>query len=67
MPPPTVHAGRKGTERVLNEMVVSPARGSLAKTQATMGELVEAWFEHARRNFSPKTVRETRGYIDRAR
>jgi integrase len=61
----TVHAGRREAEGVLNEMVVAAERRSLVKTQATTGELVDAWFEHARRDFSPKTGRETKGYIDR--
>src|SRR5262249_8327833 len=62
----TVHAGRREAERTLNEMVVAAERGSLAKTQATVGELLEAWFDHARPDLSPKTVRETRGYLDRS-
>ena len=61
----TIRAGKREAQRVLNEMVVAAERGSLVKTRATMGELLEAWFEHAERSFSPKTVRETRGYIDR--
>jgi integrase len=61
----TVRAGKREAQRVLNEMVVAAERGSLAKTRVTFGELVETWFEHAARDFSPKTVRETRGYIDR--
>lgn len=31
-----------------------------------MGELLETWFEFAAPDFSPKTVKETRGYIDRS-
>jgi integrase len=61
----TIRAGKREAQRVLNEMVVAAERGSLVKTRATMGELLEAWLEHAQRDFSPKTVRETRGYIDR--
>ncbi len=57
----TIRAGKREAQRVLNEMVVAAERGSLAKTRVTFGELVEKWFEHAERSFSPKTVRETRG------
>ena len=35
------------------------------RTNATTGELIEAWFDHAAGDFSPKTVKETRGFIDR--
>ena len=61
----TIRAGKREAQRALNEMVVAAERGSLVKTRATMGELLEAWFEHAQRDFSPKTVLETRGFIDR--
>ncbi len=40
-------------------------RGALARTDATVGELLERWFEQARDDFSPKTVLETRGILDR--
>lgn len=47
-------------------MVTEVERGLTASTAATVGELLEAWFEFAAPHFSPKTVRETRGYIDRS-
>ena len=36
-----------------------------ARSNATVGELLEAWFAFAAPDFSPKTVKETRGFIDR--
>jgi hypothetical protein len=39
-------------------MVVAAERGASARSQATFSELLDAWFEHARRDFSPKTVLE---------
>ena len=46
-------------------MVTDADRGLSVRTNATTGELIEAWFEHAAGDFSPKTVKETRGFIDR--
>ena len=43
----------------------SPPRRSVVRTTATVGELLTAWFEFASPDFSPKTVKETRGLIDR--
>ena len=37
----------------------------LSRSRATVGDLLEAWFDHANADLSPKTVRETRGYLDR--
>ena len=37
----------------------------MTRSTATVGDLLEAWFDHAREDLSPKTVRETRGYLDR--
>ncbi len=36
-----------------------------SRSVRTVGELLEAWFEHAAVDFSPKTVKETRRFIDR--
>jgi hypothetical protein len=46
-------------------MVTEAERGLLVRTNATAGELIEAWFEQATRDLSPKTIKETRGFIDR--
>ena len=61
----TVRGGKREAQRTLNEMVTDAERGLSVRTNATAGELIEAWFEHAASDFSPKTVKETRGFIDR--
>ena len=61
----TVRGRKREAQRTLNEMVTDAERGLSVRTNATAGELIEAWFEHAARDFSPKTVKETRGFIDR--
>ena len=48
-------------QRALAAMVADADRHALATPGATVGELLERWFEHARADFSPKTVLETRG------
>lgn len=45
-------------------MVGDADRGGFARTGATTGELLERWLAHAKADFSPKTVRETRGYME---
>lgn len=61
----TVRAGKRAAQRALANMVTDAERGLSVRTTATAGELLEAWFDQAVRDFSPKTVRETRGFIDR--
>ena len=61
----TVRAGKREAQRVLNEIVTEAEQGLSVRTSATVGELLERWFEFAARDFSPKTVKETRGFIDR--
>ena len=61
----TVRGGKREAQRVLNEMVAGAEQGLSVRTSATVGELLERWFEFASRDFSPKTVKETRGFIDR--
>ena len=56
----TIRAGQREAQRAMNEMVVAAERGTLAKTRATFGELLDTWLEHASRDFSPKTVVVTR-------
>lgn len=51
----TVRGGKREAQRVLNETVTDAGRGLSVRTNATAGELIEAWFEHAIRDFSPKT------------
>ena len=62
----TVRGGRRDAESALAEMVTEAERGMTVRTTATAGELLEAWFAFAAPDFSPKTVKETRGYIDRS-
>ena len=61
----TVRAGKREAQRVLNEMISKAERGLSVRTGATVGDLLEQWFDFAARDFSPKTVKETRGFIDR--
>jgi integrase len=61
----TVRGGKREAQRTLNAMVNDAAKGLSVRTNATVGELMEAWFAHASGDFSPKTVKETRGFIDR--
>ena len=62
----TVRGGKREAQRVLAEMVTEAGRGLAPKSGSTVGELLEAWFELATADFSPTTVRETRGFIDRS-
>ena len=55
----TVRGRERAAQRVLAEMVTEAERGLSVRTNATAGELIEAWFEQASRDFSPKTVKET--------
>ena len=57
--------GKREAQRKLAEMITEVERGLSVTTNATVGELLEAWLEMASRDFSPKTVTETRGVIDR--
>jgi integrase len=61
----TVRGSRREAEHVLAEMVVDAERLGSTHTNATTGELLERWFEQATPDFSPSTVRETRGVLDR--
>ena len=60
-----VRGGKREAQRVLNEMVSEAERGLAVRSSATVGELLEAWFEMAKGDFSSSTVKETRGFIDR--
>jgi integrase len=62
----TVRGGKREAQSALAAMITEAERGSMARTTATVGELLDAWFEFAAPDFSPKTVKETRGYIDRS-
>ncbi|MEM8621488.1 MAG: site-specific integrase [Actinomycetota bacterium] len=62
----TVRGGKRAAQTALAEMITEAERGMMARTTATVGELLDAWFDFAAPDFSPKTVKETRGYIDRS-
>ncbi len=64
-PTKTVRAGKREAQRSLNEVIVEAERGLATRTTATVGELLDRWFELAREDFSPKTTREVIGYIER--
>ena len=61
----TVRGSRREAERVLSRMVADADHGGFARTSATVGDLLERWFAQAREDYSPKTVLETRSYLDR--
>jgi len=61
----TVRCGKRDAQRALAALVAQAERGAHARTKATVGQLLEDWFDHAKADFSPKTARETRGVIDR--
>ncbi len=61
----TVRGGKREAQRALSAMVAEADRGTLARTDTTVGELLERWFDQAKEDFSPKTVVETRGFLDR--
>lgn len=62
----TVRGGKREAQRVLAQMVVEAGGGQIASTASTVGELLDAWLAQASRDFSPKTVLETRGFIERS-
>ena len=63
--PKTVRGGKRQAQRVLAQMIADTELGLSARTSASVGKLIERGFEFASTAFSPKTVRETRGMIDR--
>ncbi len=50
----SVRGTKLEAQRALAELVVLANRGLLAQTSGTVGQLIEAWFEQAARDFSPK-------------
>jgi integrase len=61
----SVRCGKREAQRTLNEMIVAAERGAMVRTTATVGDLLTEWIEFAAPDFSPKTEKETRGYIER--
>ncbi len=47
----TFHGGKRDAQRALATMVAEAERGGLARTSATVGELLEEWFELAAPSF----------------
>jgi integrase len=45
----TVRGGKREAQRALNEMVTDADRGPSVRTNASAGEPIEAWCEHAAR------------------
>ena len=62
----TVRGGKREAQRTLAAMVTDAERGLAPRTSATVADLLAAWFDQAAKDFSPTTVKETRGYIDRS-
>jgi hypothetical protein len=61
----TVRGGKREAQRALVEFAADAQRGKLARTSTTIAELLDQWFDQASQDISPKTVVETRGFIDR--
>ena len=61
----TVRAGKREAQRATNEMISEAELGRSVRTSAAVADLLEQWFAFAARDFSPITVKETRGFIDR--
>lgn len=62
----TVRGGKREAQRALAAMITDADRGLTPRSSATVGDLLEAWFEQASQDFSPTTEKETRGYLDRS-
>lgn len=60
-----MRGGKREAQRALVEFAADAQRGKLARTSTTIAELLDQWFDQATQDFSPKTVVETRGFIDR--
>src|SRR5438876_6012044 len=52
----TVRGGKRAAQSALAAMVAEADRGAMVSTAATVGELLERWFEQAAPDFSPKTA-----------
>jgi len=50
----TVRGGKREAQTALAAMVTEPERGLTVRTTATVGELLETWFEFAAPDFSPR-------------
>lgn len=62
----TVKGTKREAERVLGELLAQLDQGALPDAHGiTMSQLLERWLEQNEDNFSPKTVLEERGIINR--
>lgn len=61
----TVAGGKREAARALAKLSAEVGGRVVAPTSATVADLLEQWFAFARDDFSPKTVLETRGFMDR--
>ncbi len=60
----TVRGTKKDAERVRNDLLVSVQQGRAGGSSVTFGELLDAWFESASPDWSPRTALEHRRIID---
>jgi len=60
----TVRGTKKDAERVRNDLLVAAQQGRSAGSSVTFGELLDAWFESASPDWSPRTALEHRRIID---
>lgn len=60
----TVPGTRKDAENARNEMLVAVQQGRATGTNVTFGELLDAWFDSASPDWSPRTALEHRRIID---
>jgi len=61
----TVKGSKREAQRELAALVTQTGHGVPADTATTVSQLLDAWFAQARTDFSPSTVRETNGIIER--
>jgi integrase len=61
----TVKGGKREAQRALAAMLASADRSGVAPSCATVGELLQRWYENVAADLSPKTALETKGMIDR--
>ena len=54
----SIRGGKRDAERALVELAADAQRGKLSRTNTTVAELLDAWFDQASQDFSPKTVVE---------
>ena len=60
----TVRGTKKDAERVRNDLLVAVQQGRASGSSVTFGELLDAWFESASPDWSPRTALEHRRIID---